>query len=324
MGGGEQAPPDHAASGRQDGPAHRQLSEIQRARILSAMVAVACERGAANATVARIVARAGVSRRTFYELFADREVCFLAAFDEAVAQASRHVLAEYDPKLKWAGRLRTTLTSLLAFLDVWPGIGWLLIVGSYGGGPIVLERRRHVLAQINDFVDEGRAEVKNGDGPPPLTAEGVVGGALSLIHTRMVDGNAPLIELTGPLMSMTVLPYLGTAAARRELSRPVPAAPDGARPSGVDPLRDLDMRLTYRTIRVLLAISERDANGSHPSNRQVADAAGIRDQGQVSKLLSRLQQLGLIDNAAEPQVKGEPNAWTLTKRGEEVRAVVSI
>ena len=71
---------------------------------------------------------------------------------------------------------------------------------------------------------------------------------------------------------------------------------DGLRRSGVDPLRGLGMRLTYRTMRVLLAI------GVHPgaSNREVGDASGIRDQGQISKLLTRLEDLGLIQNTSEP------------------------
>jgi DNA-binding MarR family transcriptional regulator len=74
------------------------------------------------------------------------------------------------------------------------------------------------------------------------------------------------------------------------------------------------MRLTYRTVRVLLAIA------SHPtaSNRQVASAAGITDQGQISKLLSRLHTLGLIENAGGDHAQGEPNAWTLSPRGHHL------
>ncbi len=78
------------------------------------------------------------------------------------------------------------------------------------------------------------------------------------------------------------------------------------------------MRLTYRTVRVLLAIS---ANPD-ASNRQVATAAGISDQGQISKLLTRLQSLGLIQNGGGDHAKGEPNAWTLTAKGQEVRMVI--
>jgi AcrR family transcriptional regulator len=304
---------------------HGQLSDIQRARILAAMVDVVSDNGAANATVARVVARAGVSRRTFYELFPDRESCFLAAFEAGVERVSHHVLSAYDPQAPWVKRLRLALAALLAFLDSETDDGWLLIVGSLGAGPRALEQRGLVLDRIIAFVDEGRQAGKKGEDSPPLTAEGLAGGVIALIHSRMVEEHpAPLTELLPALMAMLVLPYLGSAAARRELARPAPPARNGCPARSADPLRQLDMRLTYRTIRVLLAIGERDANGSHPSNRQVADAAGIRDQGQVSKLLSRLEQLGLIANAAEPRIKGEPNGWTLTERGQEVRAVVSV
>src|SRR6185437_3546250 len=228
---------------------HDQLSDIQRARIIAATVDVVCESGAANATVARVVARAGVSRRTFYELFPDREA--------------------YDPQVRWAERLRSSLAALLAFLDMKPEVGWLLIVGSLGAGPRALEQRGQVLARMIAFVDEGRQAGKRGEDPPPLTAEGLAGGVFSLIHARMVDESpAPLTELLPALMSMVVLPYLGPAAARRELARPAPPARNGRPARSADPLRELDMRLTYRTIRVLLAIGERGGEGMLPSNRR--------------------------------------------------------
>jgi DNA-binding MarR family transcriptional regulator len=73
------------------------------------------------------------------------------------------------------------------------------------------------------------------------------------------------------------------------------------------------MRLTYRTARVLSVIAE------HPgaSNREVADSAGIVDQGQISKLLGRLEGLGLIENAIEVG-RRSANAWVLSPRGERV------
>ena len=115
-------------------------------------------------------------------------------------------------------------------------------------------------------------------------------------------------------------PSLAIEAMQRWPQHITPRA-DGRR-AGTDPLRELDMRLTYRTIRVLLAVGELSEQGSHPSNREVADGADIRDQGQISKLLARLDQLGLVRNAADPRVKGEPNAWALTERGEEVRSAL--
>jgi DNA-binding MarR family transcriptional regulator len=82
------------------------------------------------------------------------------------------------------------------------------------------------------------------------------------------------------------------------------------------------MRVTYRTMRVLMAIAEVDGRGSHPSNRQVADGAGITDQGQMSKLLTRLHRLGLIESAGEGSARGGPNAWALTERGRELEGAI--
>ena len=87
-----------------------------------------------------------------------------------------------------------------------------------------------------------------------------------------------------------------------------------------DPLRDLEMRLTYRTVRVLLAIA---AQCRAPSNREVSDAAGVADQGQISKLLARLERLGLIENVGEGHARGEPNAWRLTAKGRDVERTIS-
>jgi AcrR family transcriptional regulator len=294
--------------------------EIQRARLLAAMAQVSSERGAANVTVAHVVERAGVSRRTFYELFSDREDCFLAAFDDGIARASRYVLDSYDPDARWAERIRTALTGLLTFLDVERGTGQLLVVGSLGAGTSALERRRRVLAQIITVIDEGRKETKAGHELPSLTAEGVVGGVMSVLHSRLLEERpGPLVVFTGALMSMIVLPYLGPAAASKELARPVPKTPASPHRAEGNPLGRLEMRLTYRTVRVLLAVAASPGG----SNRAVADLAGISDQGQISKLLSRLERLGLVSNTGLGPGRGAPNAWTLTKQGEEVRGALA-
>jgi AcrR family transcriptional regulator len=294
--------------------------EIQRARIITAMVEECTERGVANVSVAHVVQRAGVSRRTFYEVFDDREDCFLGAFEETIARASRCVREVYDPEAKWVERIRAALTASLQFLDFAPGAGQLAIVGSLGAGPKALERRRSGIARIIAIVDEGRKETGAGSELPPLTAEGIVGGVLSVLHSRLLEEDSgQLVELAGPLMSMIVLSYLGPAAARRELARPVPfsSGPLAVAPS--DPLRELGMRLTYRTVCVLMAVAATPGG----SNRQVADRSGISDQGQISKLLVRLHGLGLIENTGSGSVRGAPNSWVLTHRGWNVQGALA-
>jgi AcrR family transcriptional regulator len=303
------------------GPSREHVGEIQRLRILAAMAEVASERGAGAATVAHVVARAGVSRRTFYDLFEDREECFLAAFELALAQAARDVLPVWRAPGTWRGRIRASLTALLIFLDEEPALARLCVVQALGAGPRALERRGEVLRALTAAIDEGRGEARKGTEPPLLTADGVIGGVLSVIHTRLLeDGGESLTGLLGELMSMVVLPYQGPAAARREIDRPGPVCTVRPRARRTDPLEGLEMRITYRTVRVLMVIA------AHPaaSNRAVAEYAGIQDQGQVSKLLTRLQHLGLIDNQGEGPAKGAANAWRLTAKGLQVEQAIHI
>jgi AcrR family transcriptional regulator len=293
------------------------VGEIQRARIIAAMGELVRERGAGGVSVAHVVARSGVSRRTFYELFEDREDCFLAAFDRAVARAAETALPAFQTGESWRERIAGGLEVLLGFLDVEPELGYLCVVGALGAGPKALERRAQVVQTLVAVVHEGRRETTAVRLPDRLVAEGVVGAVLAIVHARL-QGQSPKLlgGLSSRLMAMIVLPYLGSAAAERELKRPAPRA-RRAQPRS-DPLRELDMRLTYRTVRVLLAIADLGGRGSDPSNRRVGSAAGIADPGQISKLLARLHALGLIANTGGDHSKGEPNAWSLTPRGRDI------
>ncbi len=321
--------PAKARSGvRKDVPAaavpglpREHVSEIQRMRILAAMAEVASERGAGSVTVAHVVARAGVSRRTFYDLFADREECFLAAFEEAVGRVSVRVIAAYEHESVWRERMRVGLWALLVWLDEEPALARLVVVESLAAGPRALAPRARVVRALVRAVDEGGAAGARSAQLPPLTAEGIVGAVLSVIHTRLSEPKAkPLTGLLGELMSVIVMPYLGQAAAQKELSRPAPKLKTKTAPAQRDPLDGLDMRITYRTVRVLMTI----AANPNASNRKIASEAGIGDQGQVSKLLARLEHLGLIHNTGIGPAKGAPNAWTLTARGEQVQQAITV
>jgi AcrR family transcriptional regulator len=308
------------ASVAEDRLKRRQVAGLQRSRIIAAMFEACAEEGAAGLSVADIVGRAGMSRRTFYELFDSCEGCLLVALDQAIAAASGQVLAAYDAQAPWRLRMRSSLTALLGYLDERPEVARLLVVESLAAGPRAFELRARAHARAVAAIDEGREAARKGVEPPPLTAEGIVGGVLAILHQRMLEGGRrPLTELLNPLMGMVVLPYLGAAAARAELEQPTPMRPPRRSP-GPESLTSLDMRLTYRTIRVLQTIVE------HPgaSNRQVGRASGVEDPGQISKLLARLQRLGLIENTALPPVKGTSNAWALTAMGAGVqRAIVT-
>jgi AcrR family transcriptional regulator len=306
-----------------------QVSEVQRARMLAATVQVVGELGYERMSVARVTARAGVSRRTFYDLFQDREACFLGAFVQTAARARVLVCEAALGERDWRARVRGGLGALLGFFSDEPLAGRLLVVDALKAGPVVLERRAVLVQELIGVVDQGRGLVRGGRQVAPLTGEGVVGAVLAVVHARLLAGSdsgsgarrgggGGLVELLNPLVAMVVQPYLGVAAAERELARPVGARRPVRRGPVIDPLEGLDMRLTYRTLRVLAAI----AAVPGASNRTVAQAAGVADQGQISKLLARLEGLGLICNRGVGHLKGEPNAWELTARGIEVEQAI--
>jgi AcrR family transcriptional regulator len=296
-----------------------QVTQIQRSRMLAAAVEAVEEVGYARMTVAQVISRARVSRKTFYDVFTDREDCFLAAFEQALAQARAIASEAYEQEATWRDGIRAALARLLMFMDEEPGLAKLCIVEALGAGERVLERRATILEELAQVIDRGRAATNATREPPDVTAEGVVGAIFAVLHTRVLEhGDQPLTDLLGSLMSMIVLPYLGARAAGRELTRPPLELPADARPRALnrqkDPLEGLNMRLTYRTVRVLMVIAE------HPgaSNREIAEGSGIIDQGQISKLLNRLARLKLVENLGEGQEKGAANAWHLTARGAQV------
>jgi AcrR family transcriptional regulator/DNA-binding MarR family transcriptional regulator len=313
--------PASLAQARRQG-AH--VSEMQRRRLLLAIRELLAEGGVEAATVGSISRRAGVSRRTFYETFEDREDCFLTAFDQAIERISREIAPAYAHERKWSARVRGALVALLEYLDGHPGVARMCVVETLRAGPEVLERRRRALAMLAAAVDRGREQSKLDDEPLPLTAEGVVGGVLTILHARLSEGDGPpLIELANPLTGMLLHPYLGPLAARRELDRPLPRRDDAFAPLPNDPFKDLSIRFTYRTARVLATIAAEMGRGSHPSNRLIAHSSGIGDEGQMSRLLRRLERAGLIERQGEGQPRGDANAWSLTARGEAIQATLA-
>lgn len=296
-----------------------QVTQIQRSRMLAAAVEAVEDVGYARMTVAQVISRARVSRKTFYDVFTDREDCFLAAFEQALSQARLIAQETYEEESSWREGIRAALARLLMFMDEEPGLAKLCVVEALGAGERVLDRRAKVLDELADVIDRGRTLTNGTREPPDVTAEGVVGAIFAVLHTRVLEhGQEPLTDLLGSLMSMIVLPYLGARAAGRELSRPPLEFPSDGRSRALarhkDPLEGLNMRLTYRTVRVLMVIAE------HPgaSNREIAEGSGIVDQGQISKLLNRLARLKLVENLGEGQEKGAANAWHLTARGAQV------
>jgi AcrR family transcriptional regulator len=273
-----------------------------------------------------------VSRRTFSELFPNREECLAAVLEDLLARVEGELAAIDLDGLAWSERVRTGLGAMLAFFDREPALARVCVVQALRGGPRVLGRREQILSGLAAVVNEGRGESARGGERTALTAEGLVGAAFAIVHARLLrEESTPLTGLLSELMGMIVLPYLGPAAARREQARPAPVPSRATRSHEMsdvlgagDPLRGTRMRLTYRTARVLEGVAELGWQGSDPSNRMVGEYAGVADAGQISKLLARLERAGLLVNRGAGHSKGEPNAWSLTPKGELVTQSIRV
>jgi AcrR family transcriptional regulator len=299
-------------------PGHH-MREIQRDRMLTAAVEIIEEAGYSQLTVGAVVTRARVSRKTFYDVFVNCEDCFLAVFEQVLSQVGVLVSQAYAREATWCEGVRSALGSLLVRIEDQPALARLWVVQALGAGEEVSRLRAEALAVLAKAIDQGRHVASTKNQPPAIAAEGVVGAVFAVFHVRLLNRcEESFTDLLGPLMYMIVLPYLGPRAASRELNRPIPEPPRDrkAQPPPVrsDPPDGLNMRFTYRTVLVLNAIAE------HPgaSNREIAENAGVVDQGQISKLLGRLVRLDLIKNHGWGQEKGAANAWHLTPRGAQI------
>lgn len=295
-----------------------QVAEFQRVRIVKAATLVAFERGYEGLTVTAVVARARVSRKTFYELFEDREDCFMAVVEEVLDRLAPAVGAACGGEDAWVERVRAALHALLAFCEVEPEGGALVLSYLLGRGPSGDDLRGRVLEFVERALAEGRSHLRAGRELSPLTEQGLVGAVLAVLDARMRSDSASLHLLANSLMSIVVLPYLGEAAAVRQLRRADPAPAPAPAPAP-DPLEGLRIRLTYRTARVLAAIAAEPG----ASNQEIAACVGVGDQGQISKLLKRLAGLGLICNTGRGQARGAVNAWHLTPRGVEFESAIT-
>jgi AcrR family transcriptional regulator len=294
-----------------------------------------------------VVTRAGISKNVLHEVFATVEECYRAAFDEGLKRLSSTVAEATARDEAWLERVRSGLVAFLGFFDDEPSWGRLLVLDTPLDTAVTFQcrQRLHALlagvlerdADAGPYCAAGRAGGSTRAGGSPalfaaLAGELVVGGVLSVIRASMLeDGSGKLVELAPSLMAFIVAPYLGRAAAQAELegkpagageapaADPRPAGPGPARVEVISHAGELPVRATHRTTLVLRVI----ARAPYSTNRGIAQAAGLADEGQTSKLLARLQRQGVIENVGLGPARGEPNAWVLTASGRRTVELIN-
>ena len=184
------------------------------------MVDVAAERGYPETRVVDVIKAAGVSRKTFYELFTDKEDCFLAAYEKAFGVLLRRTSDGFEskPKAPWAERVRLGLQAFLGIMAEWPAAAKFCIVEVLAAGPKAITRRDAALRQFTEFIDAGRTESKRE--LPGITSLALVGGIYELLYSEILHGATGQLPARLPeLVYWITQPYLGAARAAKERDR---------------------------------------------------------------------------------------------------------
>lgn len=176
----------------------------QRDRLLDGMARTVAQHGYAATPVAEVLKAAGVSRRTFYEQFADKEDCFLAAYDALVARCAERVVAAYHGGGGWEDGIVRAYDALLSALAEQPDYAYLGVVAVLAAGPRALARREAALRRFARFVEHTRERADTAAQPPALVGRAIVGGIHELVYSRIVRGDtAGLPQLTPELRHYT-------------------------------------------------------------------------------------------------------------------------
>lgn len=194
----------------------------ERERVLEAMVRMSAAKGYEATTVADVIEYAGISRDAFDEMFADKEECFLAAYDAVFDVLIAHVTAAFEAASDepWPEQIAAGLGALVELLAMEADIARMAMVEATAAGDDMRERYRAMFTRFTPFLEQGRTYSGQGDELPADTARFAVGGAASLIFDEVRAGRGPELKRILPdLVFAVLMPYLGPEAAEDEMRR---------------------------------------------------------------------------------------------------------
>lgn len=187
----------------------------QRQSIAAAAIAVFAKRGYQGTRIRHIIAAAKVGVGKFYELFENKEDCFLACFEMIVAEAREKVAAAL-PAEPWSEQVLAALRVLLASIAEQPLAARVALAEVQTAGPEALARYEALTAEAAAFLRGGRAGSELAADLPDTFDEAIVGGLVWMLRQRVVIGETAQAEELLPEVAEIVLgPYLGEAEAAR-------------------------------------------------------------------------------------------------------------
>lgn len=192
------------------------IAHHQQARITAALAEEVAAQGYRAVTVADIVRRAGIARNTFYDNFASKEACFLAAQDYAVGEALRRVIEAATEVDSWQARADAGLAAFLHYVASEPALARTCIVEALSAGPAAVARYEASLQAFIPLFRIGRTVSPHGEELPDTLEETIIGGVFWIVYQRIILGEAEQIEQLRPeLVEFALTPYIGAEAAKK-------------------------------------------------------------------------------------------------------------
>jgi AcrR family transcriptional regulator len=172
--------------------------ESQRVRLIEALTDLAANNGLETVTIAEIVARAGVSKPTFYDHFENKDACFIAVLEAAMIEMSTRLLGSFDvetPRLERASRV---LGAFLDFVVDDEDMVRIILIEAESAGPLARKRTRDFQKLIADAFVAQREFDRESDPTLPVMSEvrgfAAVGAVVEPIRKSLREGNAATVR----------------------------------------------------------------------------------------------------------------------------------
>jgi AcrR family transcriptional regulator len=186
-----------------------------RRKILDALIETTVRAGYDHTCIERVLSAANLPEATFYAFFESLEDCFVQAGDELINEFELVVLGQMSGGASWPERIRLGLKALLGAVARHPDRAHFVMIECLQAGEPSAERLRSAEAMFAVVLEEGAEYATSVEHLPvehlsPLTAEGIVGGIVAIVHSRVHEENTEeLPELLGELLYFALMPYIG-------------------------------------------------------------------------------------------------------------------
>lgn len=215
----------------------------QKERLYGAMVAVVGEKGYQATTVADLVEVSGVSSRTFYDLFADKQACFLATMEAiiaaAIAYSTQSIAGAVEDGAEetavgagegsgevWEERARAGLVAFASMVAAQPAASKLVLVEAYAAGPAALVPLEQAVAGFEWLTQQVIEQSPERAGMPAELTMALMGAQQEMVRNRLREGReVELAEDSRELWDI-LLSYRPPPEPLRLSARPPRAAPE--------------------------------------------------------------------------------------------------